>query len=178
MARQYPDEMTLIAIGPLTNLALAIQKDPEGMRQLKEIVIMGGEHPSFMAEETLRDCPAIDYVCVGEGEVTLTEFLRTIEKKEDLLYLVFRHYLPIVTQAVTEKISHLDDPKEKLRLAIITDLKCTSELQNFVMLVSRELRYLDKDFMRSLGSIKTPRAGRSCSVFQWTAAQQTAPPTD
>jgi purine nucleosidase len=42
MARQYPDEMTLIAIGPLTNLALAIQKDPEGMRQLREIVIMGG----------------------------------------------------------------------------------------------------------------------------------------
>ncbi len=42
MARQYPDEMTLIAVGPLTNLALAIQKDPEGMRKLKEIVIMGG----------------------------------------------------------------------------------------------------------------------------------------
>jgi anaerobic magnesium-protoporphyrin IX monomethyl ester cyclase len=47
-------------------------------------VIMGGEHPSFMAEETLRDCPAIDYICVGEGEVTLTEFLRAIEKQEDL----------------------------------------------------------------------------------------------
>ncbi len=42
MARRYPDEITLIAIGPLTNLALAIQKDPEGMRKLKELVIMGG----------------------------------------------------------------------------------------------------------------------------------------
>lgn len=42
MARQYPDEMTLIAVGPLTNLALAIQKDLEGMRKLKGIVIMGG----------------------------------------------------------------------------------------------------------------------------------------
>ena len=42
IARRYPDEMTLIAIGPLTNLALAIQKDPEGMRKVKEIVIMGG----------------------------------------------------------------------------------------------------------------------------------------
>jgi inosine-uridine nucleoside N-ribohydrolase len=42
MARQYPDEVTLIAVGPLTNLALAIQKDPEGMRKLKEIVVMGG----------------------------------------------------------------------------------------------------------------------------------------
>ena len=42
MARQYPDEMTLIAVGPLTNLALAIQKDPEGMNKVKETVIMGG----------------------------------------------------------------------------------------------------------------------------------------
>jgi len=42
MARQYPNELTLIATGPLTNLALALQKDPRGMKKLKEVVIMGG----------------------------------------------------------------------------------------------------------------------------------------
>jgi purine nucleosidase len=42
MARQDPDDITLIATGPLTNLALAIKKDDEGMGKLKEIVIMGG----------------------------------------------------------------------------------------------------------------------------------------
>jgi len=42
MARHDPNELTLIATGPLTNVALALQKDPEGMRKLKEIVIMGG----------------------------------------------------------------------------------------------------------------------------------------
>ena len=42
MARQDPGEMTLIATGPLTNLALAIRNDPEGMGKLKDIVIMGG----------------------------------------------------------------------------------------------------------------------------------------
>ncbi len=42
MAREYPNELTLIATGPLTNLALALQKDSEGMRTLKEVVIMGG----------------------------------------------------------------------------------------------------------------------------------------
>ena len=42
MARQYPEELTLIATAPLTNLALAIQRDMEGMGKLKEIVIMGG----------------------------------------------------------------------------------------------------------------------------------------
>lgn len=42
MARQHPGELTLIAIGPLTNIALSLQKDLEGMRKLKEVVIMGG----------------------------------------------------------------------------------------------------------------------------------------
>lgn len=42
MARQYPEELTLIAIGPLTNLALALKRDQEGMKKLKAVAIMGG----------------------------------------------------------------------------------------------------------------------------------------
>jgi purine nucleosidase len=42
IARQYPDELTLIATAPLTNLALAIRRDSAGMGKLKGIVIMGG----------------------------------------------------------------------------------------------------------------------------------------
>lgn len=42
VARQYPNEITLVATAPLTNLALALQKDLEGMKKLKEVVIMGG----------------------------------------------------------------------------------------------------------------------------------------
>jgi purine nucleosidase len=41
-ARQYPGELTLIAVGPLTNLAWGLQNDLEGMKKLKEVVIMGG----------------------------------------------------------------------------------------------------------------------------------------
>jgi len=59
----------------------------------QSIIIMGGEHPSFMAEETLRDCPAVDYICVGEGEVTLAEFLRALEKKDDLSEVLGLAYL-------------------------------------------------------------------------------------
>jgi anaerobic magnesium-protoporphyrin IX monomethyl ester cyclase len=59
----------------------------------QSIIIMGGEHPSFMAEETLRDCPSIDYICVGEGEVTLTEFLRALERKDDLSEVLGLAYL-------------------------------------------------------------------------------------
>ena len=42
MAHQSPGEATLIAVGPLTNLALALKRDPLGMKKLKELVIMGG----------------------------------------------------------------------------------------------------------------------------------------
>jgi len=42
VARQYPGEITLIATAPLTNLALALQRDREGMKKLKAITVMGG----------------------------------------------------------------------------------------------------------------------------------------
>ncbi|MBI4762085.1 MAG: nucleoside hydrolase [Chloroflexota bacterium] len=37
-----PGEITLVAIGPLTNVALAIRKEPKFAKALKEIIIMGG----------------------------------------------------------------------------------------------------------------------------------------
>ena len=42
MARRYPHELTLVATGPLTNLALSLRRDPEGMKSLKEVIVMGG----------------------------------------------------------------------------------------------------------------------------------------
>jgi inosine-uridine nucleoside N-ribohydrolase/adenylate cyclase class IV len=42
LARKYPKEITLITLGPLTNLARAIQEQPEAVGSLKEVVVMGG----------------------------------------------------------------------------------------------------------------------------------------
>ncbi|MFC1697949.1 nucleoside hydrolase [Nanoarchaeota archaeon] len=36
------EEITIITLGPLTNIALAIQQDPETMKKVKQIVMMGG----------------------------------------------------------------------------------------------------------------------------------------
>jgi len=41
-ANKYPKEITMVCIGPLTNLALAIRKEPSLPGLLKETVIMGG----------------------------------------------------------------------------------------------------------------------------------------
>jgi inosine-uridine nucleoside N-ribohydrolase len=42
LARANPGEITLVAVGPLTNLALALEADPEVATLLKGVVIMGG----------------------------------------------------------------------------------------------------------------------------------------
>ena len=44
LGRAHPGEMELIAIGPLTNLALALRLDPELSTYYKRLVIMGGAY--------------------------------------------------------------------------------------------------------------------------------------
>jgi purine nucleosidase len=39
---QRPGEVILVALGPLTNVALALQHSPATMRHVREVVIMGG----------------------------------------------------------------------------------------------------------------------------------------
>ncbi|MEO8647788.1 MAG: radical SAM protein [Acidobacteriota bacterium] len=56
-------------------------------------IIVGGEHPTAMPEYTLRDCPAIDLLVRGEGELTLLEVVhrlrsgRSIEGVSSVAYL-------------------------------------------------------------------------------------------
>lgn len=42
MAADHPGEVTVCAIGPLTNIALAVRRDPAFATRLKQLVIMGG----------------------------------------------------------------------------------------------------------------------------------------
>ncbi|MGS0642898.1 nucleoside hydrolase [Xanthomonas oryzae] len=41
-ARQHPGEVTLLVLGPMTDAALAQQRDPAGFAKLKRVVAMGG----------------------------------------------------------------------------------------------------------------------------------------
>lgn len=42
MVDRYPEELVVVALGPLTNISRAIQKDAESMQKLRSIVLMGG----------------------------------------------------------------------------------------------------------------------------------------
>ena len=42
LSKEYEGELSLVCIGPLTNLALALRKDPAMAARLKQVVVMGG----------------------------------------------------------------------------------------------------------------------------------------
>ncbi len=59
--RKVEEPVTLVAVGPLTNLAVALMIDPEIVKNIEEIVIMGGGHHitnvSIAAEFNIYDDP-------------------------------------------------------------------------------------------------------------------------
>ncbi|MFQ5828856.1 MAG: nucleoside hydrolase [Candidatus Methylomirabilia bacterium] len=42
MAQRFAGELVLVALGPLTNLALALERDPKRMAGIRRLVVMGG----------------------------------------------------------------------------------------------------------------------------------------
>ncbi len=74
---QYPGEITLVPIGPLTNIAKALEKAPEITSKVKEVVLMGGAatvngnvNPAAEAN-MLSDPFAADKVFTADWPVTM-----------------------------------------------------------------------------------------------------------
>jgi len=112
-ANEFPGEITLVAIGPLTNVALAIRKAPDIIKKLKGITVMGGYFTCNKPEwnilcdpEAARivfssDIPlravGLDVTLKCRLEKPLLEKLRTAsDSSSELLFSMmdqwFRHY--------------------------------------------------------------------------------------
>lgn len=67
-----------------TNLSRAY-RIIERIRELapKTIIIVGGPHATALPEYTLQECPQIDFLVAGEGEVTLKELLEDLDAGGD-----------------------------------------------------------------------------------------------
>jgi len=85
MAREQPGELTLVALGPLTNLALAVRLEPRLPSLLRRLVIMGGAHtargntPRWAAEFNFYyDPEAAQIVAQAFEELTLLTWETTL----------------------------------------------------------------------------------------------------
>jgi purine nucleosidase len=85
-ANEYPGELTLVALGPLTNLALAICLDPSFPSKIKRFIFMGGtiaahgNSPSVTAEWNIYcDPEAAHIVLQAFPEATMLSWETTLQ---------------------------------------------------------------------------------------------------
>ena len=72
-AKSYSTPITL-PVG-ISYIAAALKKSNYRVK-----IIVGGEHATAMPEFSLRDCPAIDYIIKGEGELALIQLVYYIRR--------------------------------------------------------------------------------------------------
>lgn len=78
LGRDSPGELDLLAVGPLTNLALAVRADAEALTRFKSVTIMGGSGPQDRQWDGLpmdanvdHDPEAADLVFAASDSITM-----------------------------------------------------------------------------------------------------------
>ena len=134
--RRLPSRKVRLFLGELDEFKQTLKNDPpdvlgissmtntypagaEMARLAKEfhpdcIIIFGGQHASGMGSKLLQDIPEVDFICIGEGEILMDDFLSEIEsgaKKwgtiPGLIYRTpdgFQENLPVVLNNEIEKL--------------------------------------------------------------------------
>ena len=140
LAHARPGEFTLVAIGPLTNLALALLLDPELARLIPEVIIMGGAvgvagNVSPTAEANIwHDPEAAQLVIEADWKVTLVTLDATMQalltptdleaiqgatgERARFAWAILDHYLTVYQQWLPGRTCPLHDP---LALALVLD---------------------------------------------------------
>ena len=133
-----------VATTAITATIAAAVKTLELAKKIKpeSVTILGGVHPTFMCEEVFASSAAVDYIVIGEGEVTLRYLLEVLEAGGDpgtVAGIAFRRNGVIVKTAKRPLMGTIDD------LAVAWDLLDWSDYYSLVIPDSR------------LGAISTSR---------------------
>ena len=91
------------------------------------VTILGGVHPTFMYEEVLACSASVDYIVIGEGEVTLRHLLEVLEageKPEIVAGIAFRRGDTVVKTGKRDFMEILDDLPTAWNLLDWSDYPC------------------------------------------------------
>lgn len=155
LAMENPGELELIAIGPLTNLALALRLDPELPSRYKRLVIMGGAHfaqgntSNFSAEFNLyADPDAAAVVFANWPKFTMISWEATIDhgmpiedftalfnydnKRSKFLKAITKHTIKFLREVLNREMSFAADP---LAMAVLMEPEIVEEVaEKFVQI--------------------------------------------
>ena len=161
LAHQRPGEFTLVAIGPLTNLAVALLLDPELPSLVEDVVIMGGavEVPGNVtpyAEANIwHDPEAAQLVIEASWRVTLVTLDATMQalltpadlqairsagsQRARFAAAILDHYISVYQQWLPGRTCPLHDPLA-LTLVLNPELATYRELPTLVELRGAQTR--------------------------------------
>jgi len=99
-----------------TAVTMTFDSAAEVIRDVKSIdpsirTVMGGPHVSFCARETMRAVPELDFICLGEGEATVCELVRSAEngcRWDAIKGIVYRQGTEVRSTGVRKEMLDLD----------------------------------------------------------------------
>lgn len=75
LVHKFPHQITLVPVGPLTNIALAVSKDPSSVPLVKEVILMGGSisggNVNAAAEANINNDPEAAQIVFNAGFASL-----------------------------------------------------------------------------------------------------------
>ena len=107
----YPDVVGITSVTPSVPQAFATAKIAKEVRK-DCTVVMGGSHVTFLPEESLKECEYVDIVVRGEGEKTVEELMKTIERGGSLKKvkgITFRNRTEMVSTEPRPFIKNIDE---------------------------------------------------------------------
>jgi purine nucleosidase len=157
LAKENPGELELIAIGPLTNLALALRLDPELPSRYKKLVIMGGAHlaqgntANFTSEFNIyADPDAAAVVFSSWPKLTMISWEATIahgmpiedftalfdhdNKRSKFLKSITKHMIKFLREVLNREMSFAADP---LAMAVLMEPDIVEEVTEKYVQIER-----------------------------------------
>lgn len=80
-----------------------------------------------------------------EAGLTMGSLYNYVESKEDIIYIVYDYITEILRDEVKQAIKGVSDPRQRLKVAILENLKSIHRYQDIVMFIYKESGHLDKE---------------------------------